>query len=235
MKNQTPFHHLTLFLIIICLIFITGCNVEINNPFIPVDDIEIMDSVSDIDGNVYHILTIDSVKWMVENLKTTHYNDSKSIPMVTVDKDWKEIHSAAYCWYNNDSVTYKKTYGALYNSWAVSSDKLCPAGWHVASESDWSKLEHFVGGDGGSLKETDTLHWKSPNRGATNESGFTAFPGGQRSPYGEFWNIGEEGSWWRDTVAFDYSYVIEVDYDNSYYSKWNNLRNFGNSVRCVKD
>jgi uncharacterized protein (TIGR02145 family) len=233
MKNQTTLRHFSFVAMFINLVFITGCIVDINNP--PGKDNIVKDSVYDIDGNVYHILAIDSGLWMMENLKTTHYNDGKAIPMVTDDEVWKKLHSAAYCWYNNDSVTYKKTYGALYNSWAVSTDKICPAGWHVASASDWTKLEYFVHRDGGSLKETDTLHWKSPNLGATNESGFTALPGGKRSPYGEFWSMGEEATWWIDSISFDSGYVIEVVFDESYYHFWDNLRNYGNSVRCVKD
>ena len=148
--------------------------------------------VSDIDGNVYHSIGIGYQMWMVENLKTTKYNDGTAIPNVTDNAGWlSEPITNAYCWYNND-VANKTPYGALYNVIAVNNDKLCPVGWHVATNDDWHKMILFLDPNatqgideshiaGGLLMESGTAHWDSGNI-ATNESGFTAVPGGIRYP-----------------------------------------------------
>ncbi|MBI5010148.1 MAG: fibrobacter succinogenes major paralogous domain-containing protein, partial [Bacteroidia bacterium] len=137
--------------------------------------------VSDIDGNVYQTVTIGTQVWMKENLKTTKLNDGIALPNVIDNAAWAALTTTGYCWYNNDATTYKSTYGALYNWYAVNTGKLCPIGWHVPSDDEWTLLTTFRGGysvAGGKLKETGTLHWTSPNTGATNETGFTALPGG---------------------------------------------------------
>ena len=98
------------------------------------------------------------------------------------------LTTPGYCWYNNDENANKNIYGALYNWYTVNTGKLCPAGWHVQTNEEWGLLTTYLGGNNipGKLKEAGTAHWASPNTGATNESGFTAMPGGQRS---EVWGI----------------------------------------------
>jgi uncharacterized protein (TIGR02145 family) len=148
--------------------------------------------VTDGDGNVYNTVTIGTQIWMKGNLKTMKFNYGTSIPNVTDNTTWAGLTSAAYCWYNNDAATYKTTYGALYNWYAVdvaSNDgkNVCPAGWHIPSDAEWTTLTDYLGGAsvaGSKLKETGTTHWLSPNTGATNESGFTALPGGGHSRNG---------------------------------------------------
>ena len=155
-------------------------------------------TVVDIDGNVYHTVTIGTQVWMVENLKTTKYNDGTAIPLVTDSAAWDELTTPGYCWYNNDSATYKNPYGALYNWYAVSTGKLAPTGWHVPTDSEWAVLTTYVGNTyyggldsaGGALKSTDKTYWLSPNTGATNSSGFSALPGGFRDYVGTFYSIG---------------------------------------------
>jgi len=125
--------------------------------------------VSDIDGNYYKTIQIGSQIWMAENLKTTRYNDGSNIPLVTDNTAWSNLTTPGYCWYNNDAATYKNVYGALYNWYAVNTGKLCPSGWHVPSEYEWTLLVNYLGGvyaAGGKLKETGTTHWYSPNAGA---------------------------------------------------------------------
>ena len=136
-------------------------------------------TVTDIDGNVYKTIVIGTQTWMAENLKVTNYNDSNSIPLVMDNSEWVALRKDAFCWYNNSEDTYKKVYGALYNAYTVSEGKLCPAGWHVPSVTEWETLCTYLGGDtvaGGKLKST--IVWNSPNTGADNSSGFTALPGG---------------------------------------------------------
>lgn len=194
--------------------------------------------VKDIDGNEYKTVKIGTQVWMAENLKTTKYNDGTEIPRVSDDNLWQK-YEPAFSWYNNDESENKNKYGALYNWYAVSTNKLCPTGWHVPSKSELSVLTNFNIIDtlsGGKLKEVGTVHWKSPNKGATNETGFTALPGGYRHYSGEFKYLGEYGNWWSTTG------------ENTYVANcWTLMHAYrgmglgaeskrdGLSVRCVKD
>jgi uncharacterized protein (TIGR02145 family) len=209
-------------------------------------------TVSDIDGNAYKVARIGTQLWMTENLKTTTYNDGSLIPMVSGRSQWTDLYnSGAYCWYNNDN-SYKNTYGALYNMYAVETFKVCPIGWHVSTLDDWSTLLTYLDYNvaGGRLKETGTSHWISPNTGATNDVGFTALPGGYRSGVdayysngGIFEEIGTLGYWWSPALSWTGNYYNSYDFTNlenisitSYTAHFNNYaRNFGFSVRCVKN
>jgi uncharacterized protein (TIGR02145 family) len=192
--------------------------------------------VTDIDGNVYHVVTIGTQVWLAENLKTTHYNDGTPIPNVT-DTSWNNLKTGAYCNYNNSSSN-SDTYGRLYNWYAAtSSHNICPKGWHVPTDSEWTVLDNYLGGDnvaGGKLKETGTTHWQSPNTGATNETGFSALPGGLFA--GTSGNIGVDGVWWSSTAfrSFD-SWYWDTHYSSSALSRSNYGNTIGLSIRCVKD
>jgi uncharacterized protein (TIGR02145 family) len=142
-------------------------------------------TVTDYDGNVYNTVQIGTQDWMQENLKTTSYNNGDPIPNVTDNLTWAGLYSEAYCWYNNNEAAYKNIYGALYTIYAAGDVRnICPTGWHTASDEDWTILTDFLSGStvaGGKLKETGTTHWTDPNTGATNSSGLTIMPGGNRS------------------------------------------------------
>jgi uncharacterized protein (TIGR02145 family) len=196
--------------------------------------------VADTDGNVYQTVTIGTLVWMAQNLRTTKYNDGRSIPLDTTNVQWSGADTGACCFYNNDTTTANRViYGALYNWYAVDSGKLAPTGWHVPADSDWAKLIAHLGGEseaGGKLKESGTAHWASPNTGATDEARFTALPGGCRLANGTFSSIGYYGHWWSATVD---------DHANSWYRSLNygyalafngiNGKQNGFSVRCVRD
>src|SRR5436190_9306201 len=155
-------------------------------------------SVTDVEGNVYPTIKIGQQEWMVENLKTTKYNDGSAIPNVTDNAAWANLRSAAYSWMDND-VANKDVYGALYNWWAVDSTKLCPTGWSIPSTDTWSPLVTAEGGTlkaGGRMKEVGTTLWQAPNTGATNESGFSARPEGVRDLGGGFAYKGQFAIWW---------------------------------------
>jgi uncharacterized protein (TIGR02145 family) len=116
---------------------------------------------------------------------------------------------------------------------------VCPTGWHLPSDAEWTELTYYLGGTsdaGGKLKETGTTHWASPNTGATNETGFTALPGGTRYLDGAFYSVGISGSWW-STTEFDtnYAYYRGAGNDYSYVLISNNPKELGFSVRCIKD
>jgi uncharacterized protein (TIGR02145 family) len=196
-------------------------------------------AVTDIDGNVYDTVTIGKQEWMVENLKTTKYNDGKSIPLVTGSHAWSILTTPGFCWYNNDAAAYTGTYGVIYNWYAVNSGNLCPMGWHVPADEEWTTLTTYLGGEnaaGGKLKESGTSHWVNPNDGATNLSGFTALPGGYRQDDGSFYNINDDANWWSSTMSNTNSALgRNVNYNYSYVTRDSYIKRFGFSVRCLKD
>jgi uncharacterized protein (TIGR02145 family) len=195
-------------------------------------------TVTDRDGNIYHSVVIGTQTWMIENLKATKYKDGSAIAYPGSDFTlWANNTDGAYAWYNNDAAQ-KDTYGGLYNWYAIITGKLCPSGWHIPSNDDWIILETYLGNNtGGKLKEAGTVHWQSPNEGATNESGFSALPGGDRTYMGSFELIGESSKWWSST---EYSYNIalsrSLQYFNNAFFHGNDLyKGYGMSVRCLKD
>lgn len=195
--------------------------------------------LTDIDGNIYNIVTIGTQMWMQENLKATKLNDGTPIQLLSEDGSWLGTNEPAFSWYDNNESMYGETYGAMYNWYAVNTNMLCPDGWHVPTDVEWTILTDFLGGEetaGGKLRETGTEHWTTPNTDATNETGFTALPGGYRSNGGPFYSIGSRGSWHTST-AEDATYVWRRDmqYNHARVDRWENNKNFGFSVRCIKD
>jgi uncharacterized protein (TIGR02145 family) len=198
-------------------------------------------TVTDIDGNIYHTVNIGTQVWMVENLKTTHYRDGSAIPNITADTTWIHLTTGAYCDFGNYAY-YSTTYGRLYNGYAISnSHNICPTGWHVPSDAEWTTLTTFLGGEsiaGRKLKETGTTHWQSPNTGATNETGFTALPSGFRNYDGLFspgyYGSGSIGYWWSSGVL-QLTSGRGVMYNNIEVTRIGESPTVGYSVRCVKD
>ncbi len=198
--------------------------------------------LTDIDGNTYKVVKIGNQIWMAENLKVTHYNDGSEIPNVSDNDAWMNLTTGGYCDYNNDPQN-SVIYGRLYNAFAVWTDKLAPAGWHVPSDAEWTKLFSFVNNDGGPLKESGFAHWKSPNTGATNSTGFTALPNGGRYSHtngvGEFDYMNESATWWASNKDFSYlSWGLEkvINYNSA--TIFNDFLQFadgGYGVRLIKD
>lgn len=201
--------------------------------------------MTDIDGNVYHYVTIGTQQWLVENLKTEHYVDGTAIPNLTLNADWLAEdgtpgHDGAICYYDNDEAIYKTPYGALYNWYAVNNAHgLAPAGWRVASKADYDALSTFLGGDaiaGGKLKEIGLAHWLTPNTGATDEYGFKGLPGGYRGTGGNFFYITEKGTLWSSTSINPASaWDIRLFYNFNVVNIDINVKYLGFSVRCIKD
>ncbi|MFA4907305.1 MAG: FISUMP domain-containing protein [archaeon] len=198
-------------------------------------------SVIDIDGNVYRTVKIGNQMWMAENLRVSHYRNGDVIPNITDNMAWNNLSTGALCDYNND-VNNVVTYGRLYNWYAVNDSRnIAPTGWHVPTDAEWQTLVNYLGGEsvavaGGKMKEVGTTHWQTPNTGATNESGFSALPGGHRDGSGAYLGIGYGGYWWSATennssdawswsLGYGYSGIYRGDYDKRY----------GFSVRCVGD
>lgn len=188
-------------------------------------------SVADADGNIYTTRIIGTQMWMVENLKSTRYNDDTPITYHT----GFQSTSPEYAWYNND-ISYKTPYGALYNWYAINTGKLCPTGWHVPADAEVVTLVTYAGGysvAGGKLKEVGLTHWVTPNLGATDEYGFTALPGGGTQLYASgFISLGTGGIYWTSTRSI--ANIVQNSTENV-------IRGVGyndyvkNSVRCIKN
>jgi uncharacterized protein (TIGR02145 family) len=196
-------------------------------------------SVADIDGNYYNAVKIGTQVWLAEDLKTTRFNDGTPINRVADASLWGKLTTPGWCWYANDSVEYSFPRGKLYNWYTINSGKLCPTGWHVPSDTAWKTLQHFLGGDsiaGGKLKAYGTIFWRYPNHHATNESGFSAIPGGYRNSSGVFSYSSIFDKWWSSngigSEATSYWYVYHA---TSYLYQNISLRMMGYSVRCLKD
>ena len=204
------------------------------------------------DGNQYNWVKIGDQIWMAENLAY--------LPGVNMVADGSEDAAGSYYYvygYDGTNVADAKatdnyaTYGVLYN-WTAAMDGeassttnpsgiqgVCPAGWHLPSDAEWTELTDYLGGisvAGGKLKETGTTHWASPNTGATNETGFTALPGGGRYDYGAFYEVGDYGDWWSATEC-DATNACDrsMYYGGSGVTIYCYYKGIGFSVRCVRD
>lgn len=199
--------------------------------------------ITDIDGNVYHSVTIGTQTWMVENLKTTKYRNGDPIPNVTVNEQWDTLTTGAYCNLRNLTSNIA-TYGRLYNWYAVNDSRnLCPSGWHVPSSEEWNVLLQFLNSNGYiGLTEVNALKsttgW-SGNGNGTDNYGFKALPGGSRSLYGYFPSTyNDDGRWWTSTEAYlstDEANYIEMRSTSQGVEKNGFDKSMGCSVRCVKD
>ncbi len=199
-------------------------------------------TVTDIDGNEYKTIVIGTQTWMAENLRVVRYRNGDSIPLVTSNSAWKSLTSNGYCNYKNiNNLDTIATMGRLYNWFTVSNNRnIAPAGWHVASDGDWATLTTFLGGAavaGGKLKESGTSHWSAPNTSASNSSGFTALPGGRREySDGTFLNLTYDGFWWTSSAYNpDYSWYYDLHYTFASIDRANFHKQYGYSVRCMKD
>lgn len=193
------------------------------------------DSIYDFEGNKYKTIVIGTQTWMAENLRSVRFNDGTDIPFVPDTYKWSLLDTPGYCWYNGDSVAY----GGVYNWYAVGTGKLCPEGWHIPSDEEWTTLTDYLGGPevaGGLLKEVGSVHWLRPNAGATNESGFTALPSGYRSAYGGYSNLGHYGIWWTSTEwSSGGAWYRDLYYGYESVDRSNTSKKGGGSVRCLKD
>jgi len=206
-------------------------------------------TVEDIDGNLYQVVKIGNQWWMAENLKVTHYRNGESIPDVTDNTAWSNLGTGACCCYDNNS-SHVTTYGHLYNWYAVDDSRsIAPEGWIVPTDSEWKELEMYLGmsqsdadaqdwrgtDEGNKMKEAGTTHWHSPNAGATNESGFSALPGGFRTSLNSvemvfttvFWSSIESSSSW--------AWFRSLRFDNSGIQRSSDSKKRGFSIRCVME
>ena len=215
---------------VVLIILITSCiKNEPNNSVI-----------KDSDGNVYGSVKIGSQTWLNKDLRTTKYNNGDLIANISDSSGWRLTTTGAYCWYKNDAHFIPDSQGALYNFYVIADKRdVCPAGWHVPSVGEWSTLINSSGGDsaaGGRLKETGTKHWAAPNKNARNEFGFSALPGGFRSPQGQDGYIGFVVNWWSSSEADPLkAWSIYIGFNDGQAGTASSLKRNGFSIRCIKD
>jgi uncharacterized protein (TIGR02145 family) len=212
-------------------------------------------TLTDIEGNTYNWIGIGTQAWMAENLKTTKYYDGTAIPLVTDGTEWDNLTTPGYCWYNNDETSYKDTYGALYNYHTVNTDKLCPAGWHVPTDAEWTELENYLIANGYNYDGSTTGYkagkslaatsgWNSSisigdignDQQSNNSTGFTALPGGYRTNVGPFGGEGLKAYFWSSTAGSSssaWSRGLYYDYEFLFLNYGSKV--YGFSVRCVRD
>lgn len=254
MKKRKQFIQLLLIAVLL-FAFATACDKSDD----PGGDFPSAGTVEDADGNKYNTVKIGTQVWMVENLKTTKYNDGTPIPNVKNDTEWSKLKTGAYCNYDNRK-SKARTYGRLYNWYAVNTGKLAPAGWHVPTDDDWTILENYLIANGynyDGTKDEDKVakslcaktKWALSSEAGTpgaapennNRTGFTALPGGIRGSYGDFRFIGEDGHWWSSTQSeyddnFDYVvYYRCLSYNNKNLIRNEDRKRSGYSVRLVRD
>jgi uncharacterized protein (TIGR02145 family) len=248
--NSKILNALLLLIIFVCL---TECKKD--EPKIPT-------TLTDIDGNSYNVIVIGTQAWMKENLRVTSYSNGDPIPNVTYGYNgptWCYLTSPGYCWYNNDPTNYKATYGALYNWYTVNTGKLCPSGWHVPIDAEWTTLTDYLTNNGygyqGSgddiAKSLATISgWNTyydvgtpgNDPASNNSSGFSALPVGPRTnteseiTNASFVTPGPEGWWWSATeIDATYAGSMVLSFNSNIVMRPRSPKQFGESVRCIKD
>ncbi len=201
-------------------------------------------SLTDIDGNIYKTIMIGTQEWMAENLRVSHYSDGTGISEIRDAEAWKALKTDGFSVYENRK-DYFLLFGCLYNYFAVSDEKaLCPVGWHVPTMEDLTTLGIMLGGAsiaGGKLKEKGPSHWGETNRLSTNESGFTALPGGLRDHVGSYYSLGDRiiggaGYWWTSTETDSLAWSFSLGCESSeVFQTPLAYKSNGFSVRCIRD
>lgn len=203
--------------------------------------------LSDIQGNLYNTVLIGTKLWMAENLRATSLNDNTLIPEITDNTQWVSVNTPAFCWYNND-VTFKSTYGTLYNWYSVNSGQLCPDGWHVPTDDEFNSMEITLGmaadqtgvwgwrGTDHGLKMKSPAGWEENGNG-TNSSGFTALPGGYRFGLdGMFMLQSTITYWWTATEHdTDRGWYRRLDSSSDQVYRASTSKKGGKYVRCIRN
>lgn len=219
-----------LFVIVVCILTHIVSFSQSNTISTKSDCLKNYETVYDYDGNAYNTVTIGDQIWLQENLKSLHYSDGTEITEV---------------WSYDDNETYVPIYGRLYTwngamnySTTEGSQGVCPDGWHLPTDAEWTELGTYLGGDnvaGGKLKSTGTDLWQAPNTGATNESGFTGLPAGEYDD-SHYWLLGKNAIMWSSTeTSTTWCKYRYLSYDDAGLHTYNYFKNFRYSVRCIKN
>jgi uncharacterized protein (TIGR02145 family) len=193
-------------------------------------------AVTDTDGHVYSSVFVGGLEWMGENLRVTRFRNGAAIPLLSSNTSWQQATSSGRSAYVNDT-SWVTEYGWLYNGHAaVDSRGLCPTGWRLPTDLEFSNLCLAFGGThvaGGALKAS--WGWQAPNRGATGSSGWNGLPGGQRNMSGNFLYRSYGGYWWSSTApASDQLWMRDLSYSDASVARFAAGRRYGFSIRCVR-
>ena len=199
--------------------------------------------VQDIEGNTYRTVVIGDQEWFASDLRVVSCNVGTPIPLIEENYDWWRADSTttgAYCWNENEKERQiGNGYGALYNWYVVDMCNVCPSGWHVPTNDEWSILIEHLGGVANAaakMKANGEAFWPNSTLEATNESGWSALPGGTRMQTGEFINLDIGGHWWSSTLSFENHSRARVLLSTSkFVHPVDNLSGAGMSIRCMKD
>jgi uncharacterized protein (TIGR02145 family) len=200
--------------------------------------------------NYASVILGNGQEWLAENLRTTTYANGDPIPNVTSTAEWTQLTNGAWVHYQNNS-SYENPYGKLYNWYAVADPRnVCPTDWHVPTDAEWNTLVGYLdpaydpvssgissATAGGMMKSTGTQYWLSPNTGATNESGFSGLPGGDRkSTTGSFAGLGYDTFWWSASESdADRAWFRQLQYSVAMVFGGDFPKRNGFSVRCIRD
>jgi uncharacterized protein (TIGR02145 family) len=210
-------------------------------------------NLGDVDGNSYKTVLVGTQIWMAENLRTLKLNDNTTaIPNVTDNTAWSTLATPAYCWFQND-ITNRPIYGALYNWFTVNTGLLCPAGWKVPTDADFTVLESYLGIPTDSLyvwgyrgtisrageKMKSTTGW-APGENGTNTTGLSALPGGYRyAADGTFQALGQWFYWWTASEVLPQpdtrAWYRRLDGSNSWVYRAATEQRGGKYIRCLKN
>ena len=197
------------------------------------------EGVIDIDGNTYQSVIIGEQEWMSENLRTTKYSDGNVIPNVTGNTEWYNLSTGAWCHYFNNSQ-HDTIYGKLYNWYAVETEKLCPIGWHVPTDAEWTLLTDYLTANGHTEVEGKALKatsgWNNDGNGK-DAFEWLGLPGGARDNYGVFYSIGYGGNWWSSSLEniSNGAWSLYLAHNSDEVHRFGNYKVYGYSVRCLRD
>lgn len=187
------------------------------------------------DGYDYDLVEIGDQCWFAENLRSTNYADGQGIDEVTDGTTWAGLSAGARCDYDN-APSNVATYGRMYNWYAVTdSCGLCPSGWHVPTDAEFTELANFLGGSAVAGEKMKASASDSPAWNGTNSSGWSGLPGGYRNVDGYFQNAGDVGSWWSSSPSGSYVWSRFLSYDFPYVFRIGHNLRFGFSIRCLRD
>jgi uncharacterized protein (TIGR02145 family) len=195
--------------------------------------------VSDNEGHIYKTVVLDNKTWLAENLRATKYRNGEEISTTEKNKNITKETNPKYYWSYNGDDSISSIYGNLYTWYVVQDPRgICPDGYRIPSDLDWISLINSLEGNimaGAKLKENDFKHWMKPNANATNESGFSALPGGYREVDGKYYVLGFKGYWWSSkknyiSMVWNTGLVYNIDI----LERLEHIKKNGLSVRCVK-
>jgi uncharacterized protein (TIGR02145 family) len=199
------------------------------------DSDNIVDFVTDVEGNYYPTFKFGNQEWFLINLKTAKYKNGEPINEAAQEIIWRTAKTGAWCYYKNDKGF--DDIGKLYNGYAILDKRgICPEGWSVPTNQEWQKLIDFLGGRKNAVDQLKSSDGWYQGKNGNSNSIFSGYPLGSRNVKGEFAGNANYTDWWTSTMTSTYSlYIRSLSFSNDdvYEDIFN--YNYGLSVRCIKN